>query len=84
MTVFFKDKKFTSIIMTEYYGISGLLANIGGTFGLFIGFSLLSLVELIYFISIRLFFNIKKRNTNSIKRQMLTQETTFHESNPKQ
>lgn len=67
--MYFKEKQFTAIVQTEHYGISGLIAYIGGTFGLFMGFSLVSLVELIYFVSIRLYFNIKRRQMKTEKRQ---------------
>lgn len=73
LTVYFKEREFTAIVQTEHYGISGLIAYIGGTFGLFMGFSLLSLVELIYFLSIRLYFNMKQRKQKTYKRQYFKQ-----------
>ncbi|CAG4956011.1 unnamed protein product [Colias eurytheme] len=45
-----------------------LVVSVGGTAGLFVGASLLSFVELIFFFTVRLFDNIylKKRNRNNI------------------
>jgi amiloride-sensitive sodium channel len=44
-------------------------ANTGGLLGLFLGFSFLSAVEAIYFITIRLWCSINQRNQNVAKSQ---------------
>lgn len=45
---------------SELYGIVDFLSNTGGILGLFTGFSLVSLIEIIYFMSIKLIANYKK------------------------
>ncbi|XP_068083940.1 uncharacterized protein [Anabrus simplex] len=56
--VFLKDMQITSSRRSELFGPTDFLANCGGLLGLFLGFSILSLVEIIYFITARLFNNI--------------------------
>ncbi|XP_059471039.1 sodium channel protein Nach-like [Neocloeon triangulifer] len=46
-----------------------LLSNAGGLFGLFMGFSLLSVVEFVYFFTVRLYFELRgRRNKKSLKK----------------
>lgn len=44
----------------ELYGNASFIANCGGLLGLFTGFSLLSLVEVVYFATLRLALNFRK------------------------
>lgn len=44
----------------ELYGNASFIANCGGLLGLFTGFSILSLVEVIYFATLRLALNCRK------------------------
>lgn len=44
----------------ELYGITDFIANCGGLLGLFTGFSLISLVEIFYFVTLRFACNIRK------------------------
>ncbi|XP_018572877.1 pickpocket protein 28-like [Anoplophora glabripennis] len=60
LSVFFKLEHFWTTERNELYGPTDFLANFGGLLGLFTGFSLLSLVEIIYFLTLRIFCNIKK------------------------
>ncbi|XP_063915464.1 pickpocket protein 28-like [Zophobas morio] len=57
--VYFKSDQFTAIERNELYGPSDLVANFGGLLGLFTGFSLISGVEIIYFITVRIYYNIQ-------------------------
>jgi amiloride-sensitive sodium channel len=41
------------------YGISDLISNFGGLLGLFTGFSLISLFEILYFLTLRIYYNTK-------------------------
>jgi len=43
----------------ELYGVLDFISNIGGLLGLCAGFSALSFVEVVYFFTVRLFFNVK-------------------------
>ncbi|XP_044758989.1 pickpocket protein 28-like [Coccinella septempunctata] len=56
----FKSTFFLPTEKSELYGIVDFLSNTGGILGLFTGFSLVSLVEIIYFMSIKLIANYKK------------------------
>lgn len=59
MSIFFKDTQFIATHRSELFGTTDFLANCGGLLGLFLGMSVLSLVELVYFFSLRLFCNLK-------------------------
>ncbi|XP_063706287.1 pickpocket protein 28-like [Culicoides brevitarsis] len=53
LVVQFKEAEFVAMKRTELYGFTDFIANCGGILGLFMGVSILSFVELIYFICIR-------------------------------
>ncbi|XP_063915473.1 pickpocket protein 28-like [Zophobas morio] len=55
--IYFKEEYVTTMERNELYGISDLISNFGGVLGLFTGFSLLSLFEILYFCSLRIFCN---------------------------
>lgn len=59
LTLFFKEQQFITSERNELYGQTDFLANCGGILGLFTGFSFLSIVEIIYFLSLRLICNVK-------------------------
>ncbi|XP_045479399.1 pickpocket protein 28-like [Harmonia axyridis] len=61
--VFFKTSQFFATEKSELYGATSFLSNAGGILGLFLGFSSVSLVELIYFSSIKLIENRRKYGT---------------------
>ncbi|XP_044758991.1 uncharacterized protein LOC123316815 [Coccinella septempunctata] len=58
--VFFKSSYFLPLEKSELYGIIDFISNSGGILGLFIGFSLFSFAEVIYFLSIKLIENYRK------------------------
>ncbi|XP_075972075.1 pickpocket protein 28-like [Anticarsia gemmatalis] len=60
LEMFFKRSQFVSINRSELFGLTDFLANIGGLLGVFLGFSFLSLVEIVYFATLRLFCSLKK------------------------
>uniref|UniRef100_A0A182SYF3 Pickpocket n=1 Tax=Anopheles maculatus TaxID=74869 RepID=A0A182SYF3_9DIPT len=69
LTIYFKEAQFITSKRSELYGVTDFLANCGGLLGLFMGVSLLSLAELIYFCSIRPFtilraYRAKRRESN--------------------
>lgn len=49
------------------YGFTDLLTSIGGAAGLFLGASVLSFVEVVYYSTIHLFFYIKENRWKSKK-----------------
>ncbi|KAK4874127.1 hypothetical protein RN001_013487 [Aquatica leii] len=59
VTLFFKEMQFITSERNELYGPTDFLANCGGLLGLFMGFSILSIVEILYFLSLRLFCNLR-------------------------
>ncbi|XP_056634912.1 pickpocket protein 28-like [Diorhabda sublineata] len=56
--IYFKGNQFVTMERNELFGITDFLANFGGLLGLFVGFSLLSLIEIIYFLTLRIYCNI--------------------------
>lgn len=52
---YFGSDEFVAYKRFESYGTVGLLSNIGGLLGLFLGLSFLSVIETIYFFTLRLF-----------------------------
>ncbi|CAG9812680.1 unnamed protein product, partial [Phaedon cochleariae] len=57
LILFFKSSQFITSQRHELYGPTDFLANFGGLLGLFTGFSVLSLMEAIYFLTVRLCCN---------------------------
>ncbi|XP_015594264.1 pickpocket protein 28 [Cephus cinctus] len=51
--LFFVDSQFTKYVKNELFGFTEFLSSTGGLLGLFMGFSFLSVVEIIYFVSLR-------------------------------
>ncbi|PSN38574.1 Pickpocket protein 28 [Blattella germanica] len=64
--IFFDDKTFYPYYRSELQSFSQLLANTGGLLGLFLGFSFLSIVELVYFICIACWGLIKPNSVRGI------------------
>lgn len=58
--VFFKNRYYLSNQRDELYGTSDMISNIGGALGLFTGFALVSLAEIIYFLSIKIIDNYRR------------------------
>ncbi|XP_077285510.1 pickpocket protein 28-like [Arctopsyche grandis] len=53
MVLFLKQPQFITSRRSELYGTTDFLANCGGLLGLCLGFSFLSLIEIIYFLTLR-------------------------------
>ncbi|ALC49619.1 rpk [Drosophila busckii] len=60
LSIYFKQSQFITSKRSEIYGITDFLANCGGIFGLFMGFSILSLVEILYHFTLRFIANLKQ------------------------
>lgn len=70
VNILFKNTQFITSRRSELYGQTDFLANCGGLLGLFMGFSFLSLVEIVYFLTLRMWCNIRmhgRRMWNSVK-----------------
>lgn len=63
--VYFKDDQFIPLIQSESQTLIGFLASCGGIFGLFMGSSLVSIIELIYYLSFRLYANTFSSNASN-------------------
>lgn len=59
LTLYFKKNQIETKERNELYGFSDFISNFGGLLGLFTGFSILSFTEIIYFLSLRIWGNIK-------------------------
>lgn len=57
----FKESDFMALQRSEMYGVTDFLANCGGLLGLFMGFSFLSLVEIFYFMTLRIWCKIRNK-----------------------
>ncbi|XP_031621760.1 pickpocket protein 28-like [Contarinia nasturtii] len=67
LSIFFKDSSVGVVERMETYTITDFLAICGGLLGIFLGISLLSLVEIIYFATLRLFWIIRRPRTENIE-----------------
>jgi amiloride-sensitive sodium channel len=47
--VVFKETKFMTLLRSERYGFIDFISNCGGLMGLFMGISILSIVEIFYY-----------------------------------
>lgn len=56
LIVTFNDETFIPMTRTELHTLDDFIATFGGLFSLFIGASILSIVELIYYSTIRIYF----------------------------
>lgn len=59
ISIVFKDQQYFASIRSELYGTMDFIAQAGGILGLFMGISMLNLVEIIYFATIRVIFRSK-------------------------
>lgn len=57
----YKEPHFISIDRSETSTFSAFISNCGGLMGLFMGASLLSIVEIVYYLILWLFFKIRRQ-----------------------
>ncbi|KAJ9593527.1 hypothetical protein L9F63_014920, partial [Diploptera punctata] len=72
-SVYFNNFMVTSYRRDVLYSWKGLLGSLGGLLSLFIGFSLIGAVELLYFFTLRLYYKdriIKHKNSHRIPHQL--------------
>jgi hypothetical protein len=60
--VLFKSAEFFPLILQQKLTTLDFVSLCGGSLGLFLGFSAVSVIELVYFFTMRLIFRIKTRN----------------------
>lgn len=56
-----KQKRYVALKRTEFFTQTDLLASCGGLLGLFMGISILSLFEIIYYLTLRLVCNFRMK-----------------------
>ncbi|XP_073948785.1 pickpocket protein 28-like [Choristoneura fumiferana] len=66
---YFEDRTFTRFTKGEIFGLTEFLSNTGGLLGLCMGFSMMSVVELIYYVTLRALCLARRRRP----KQMFTQ-----------
>lgn len=76
LSVFFKEKQFIASHRSELYGPTELVANCGGLMGLFMGMSILSIVEMLYFCSLRLMCSLKWQRKCRYQAEVRKEQTT--------
>lgn len=75
LLIFFKENRFITSKRSELYGWIDFLTNCGGSLGLFMGVSLLSIVEIFYYCTLRLcckLNEIRQKKYNSSPTQELS------------
>jgi hypothetical protein len=64
--VFFKDSEFFPFVLKQQLTTLDFVSYCGGSLGLFLGFSALSAVEIVYYLTVRwMFLKYKKRRVSS-------------------
>uniref|UniRef100_A0A182MR04 Pickpocket n=1 Tax=Anopheles culicifacies TaxID=139723 RepID=A0A182MR04_9DIPT len=57
LSIYYKEAQFISIKRNQLFGLNDFIANCGGILGLFMGVSLLSIVEILYYFTIKPLIN---------------------------
>lgn len=63
--MFFKDNYAATLQRTETHTIENFLAICGGLFGLFLGISALSIVEFIYYVTLRFYWRFRQKKSDN-------------------
>lgn len=61
LSIYFKEHQFITSKRSELYGLTDFLGACGGLLGLFMGVSVLSIVECIYYFTLRLGCSLQMR-----------------------
>lgn len=61
LSIFFKEHQFITSKRSELYGLTDFLGACGGLLGLFLGMSVLSIIEVIYYFTLRLGCSLRLR-----------------------
>ncbi|KAJ1524950.1 hypothetical protein ONE63_009806 [Megalurothrips usitatus] len=79
---YFTETLFPSRYKGELFGFTEFLSNSGGILGLFLGFSFLSVVEIAYFLSLRIFC-LWSRKQNNVKSKVRARKKLKLDDNDK-
>ncbi|KAI8421507.1 hypothetical protein MSG28_009550 [Choristoneura fumiferana] len=77
--MFYKTPKIVPMRRSELFGMTDFFANCGGLLGLFLGFSFLSILEIVYFCTLRLGCSFR-RNTQPAENTTQKDEKRFDSS----
>lgn len=66
VTIFFRDQQVTLLKRIEVYSYTDFMAVCGGLLGLFLGVSVLSIVEFLYYSTLRLYWTLRRWKSESI------------------
>lgn len=61
VVIFYDDHLVNTLNRSEVLSFAGFLSMCGGLLGLFLGISALSIIELVYYATLRLFWRIRQR-----------------------
>ncbi|XP_029707777.2 pickpocket protein 28 [Aedes albopictus] len=76
--IFFSETYFRSFSKGELIGFTEFLSNVGGLLGLFMGFSLISLAEVIYFMTLRPLFAKRKEKADRTNQETVVRDRHFN------
>lgn len=80
MVISFREEVLIPSKRAEINNFIDFLANAGGLFGLFMGASLLSIIELIYYFTLRIFYTKRaQQRTKRLAAQMPISNLQIHE-----
>lgn len=75
VTIYFRVYEVETLMRSEVYTITNFLAICGGLLGLFLGVSVLSIIEFFYFYTLRLYLTLRQwkaeHNVNMFKRKTI-------------
>lgn len=77
LSIFFKEHQFITSKRSELYGQTDFLANCGGLLGLFMGVSVLSIIEVVYYCTLRLGCTLRIRKTKKQRRNAIAPESSL-------
>ncbi|KAM7342300.1 pickpocket protein 28-like [Cochliomyia hominivorax] len=72
LVIYYKERQFTAIKRTIIFDFTTLISHCGGIYNLFMGISGISLIEFLYFFTIRLIYNLRKRHR--IEKRLMEEE----------
>lgn len=81
LMISFRDHEVITLQRTEKYSYTDFLAICGGLLGLFLGASVLSVIEFTYYSTLRLYWTLRQRQSRSVVvplERHITSRTSFH------
>jgi Amiloride-sensitive sodium channel len=76
ISVFYKNEKFFPSILKRQCTETDVISYTGGALGLFLGFSVISLIEIVYYFTIRIFFERRRLKRIGVIRKQLFKKTS--------